>query len=102
LDLNKKYLINGQLGVTLLGRGFAWLDAGTHESVYQAAEIVKITQVRQGFKLACLEEIAYYMGYISRDQQYNTRKAMEKNDYGSYLLEIASRKHAEQYWDPIR
>lgn len=101
-DLNKKYLERGQLDVKLLGRGFAWLDTGTHESLYQAAEFVKITQDRQGFKLACLEEIAYYMGYISRDTLYNIGKKMEKNDYGSYLLEIASRKHAQQYWDPIQ
>ncbi|CDQ38867.1 glucose-1-phosphate thymidylyltransferase RfbA [Virgibacillus salexigens] len=100
-DLNRAYLKRGQLDVELLGRGFAWMDAGTHESLFDAAEFVKITQQRQGFKLACLEEIAYYLGYISREALYNKGKSMEKNDYGTYLLEIADRKHTQQYWDSI-
>lgn len=100
-DLNKAYLRRGQLDVELLGRGFAWMDAGTHESLFDASEFVKITQQRQGFKLACLEEIAYYLGYISREQLYKKGKAMKKNDYGAYLLEIADRKHTQQYWDTI-
>ncbi|MFC2949619.1 glucose-1-phosphate thymidylyltransferase RfbA [Virgibacillus sediminis] len=99
-DLNKEYLKRGQLDVELLGRGFAWMDAGTHESLFEAAEFVKITQQRQGFKLACLEEIAYYLGYISKDELNRKGKSMEKNDYGQYLLEIAARKHTTQYWDP--
>lgn len=98
-DLNKAYLKKGQLDVQLLGRGFAWMDAGTHESLFDAAEFVKITQQRQGFKLACLEEIAYYLGYISRETLYKKGKSMEKNDYGKYLMEIADRKHSKQYWD---
>ncbi|AIF44253.1 glucose-1-phosphate thymidylyltransferase RfbA [Virgibacillus sp. SK37] len=100
-DLNKEYLKRGKLDVELLGRGFAWMDAGTHESLFEASEFVKITQQRQGFKLACLEEIAYYLGYISREALYEKGKSMEKNDYGQYLLEIADRKHTEQYWDRI-
>ncbi|WP_164667925.1 glucose-1-phosphate thymidylyltransferase RfbA [Virgibacillus doumboii] len=100
-DLNKRYLNKNKLDVELLGRGFAWMDAGTHESLFEASEFVKITQQRQGFKLACLEEIAYYMGYISREALFEKGKAMEKNDYGKYLLEIANRKHTEQYWDAI-
>ncbi|MEC5423040.1 glucose-1-phosphate thymidylyltransferase RfbA [Virgibacillus sp. C22-A2] len=100
-DLNKEYLKRGQLDVELLGRGFAWMDAGTHESLFEASEFVKITQQRQGFKLACLEEIAYYLGYISRETLYEKGKSMEKNDYGQYLLEIANRKHTQQYWDSI-
>ncbi|WP_373893494.1 glucose-1-phosphate thymidylyltransferase RfbA [Virgibacillus sp. CBA3643] len=100
-DLNKEYLKKGQLDVELLGRGFAWMDAGTHESLFEAAEFVKITQQRQGFKLACLEEIAYYLGYISKETLYKKGKSMEKNDYGQYLMEIAERKHTEQYWDSI-
>ncbi|WHX26645.1 glucose-1-phosphate thymidylyltransferase RfbA [Virgibacillus halodenitrificans] len=100
-DLNKEYLKRGKLDVELLGRGFAWMDAGTHESLFEASEFVKITQQRQGFKLACLEEIAYYLGYISREALYEKGKSMEKNDYGQYLLEIADRKHSEQYWDRI-
>ncbi|MFC3039565.1 glucose-1-phosphate thymidylyltransferase RfbA [Virgibacillus xinjiangensis] len=99
-DLNKEYLKRGQLDVELLGRGFAWMDTGTHESLFEAAEFVKITQQRQGFKLACLEEIAYYLGYISKDELYKKGKSMEKNDYGQYLLEIAARKHTTQYWEP--
>ncbi len=98
-DLNQAYLENGQLDVQLLGRGFAWMDTGTHESLFDAAEFVKITQQRQGFKLACLEEIAYYLGYISQEALYKKGKSMEKNDYGRYLLEIADRKHTKQYWD---
>ncbi|UJL45462.1 glucose-1-phosphate thymidylyltransferase RfbA [Virgibacillus sp. NKC19-16] len=100
-DLNKQYLKKGQLDVELLGRGFAWMDAGTHESLFEAAEFVKITQQRQGFKLACLEEIAYYLGYINKEALYKKGKSMEKNDYGQYLMEIAERKHTEQYWDSI-
>ncbi|MFD1037584.1 glucose-1-phosphate thymidylyltransferase RfbA [Virgibacillus byunsanensis] len=100
-DLNKEYLKRGQLDVQLLGRGFAWMDAGTHESLFEASEFVKITQQRQGFKLACLEEIAYYMGYMSREALYEKGKSMEKNDYGNYLLEIANRTHTEQYWESI-
>ncbi|WP_042222217.1 glucose-1-phosphate thymidylyltransferase RfbA [Oceanobacillus manasiensis] len=100
-DLNKEYLKRGELDVELLGRGFAWMDAGTHESLFEASEFVKITQQRQGFKLACLEEIAYYLGYISQSELYRKGKSMEKNDYGQYLLEIAERKHTQQYWDSI-
>jgi glucose-1-phosphate thymidylyltransferase len=98
-DLNKEYLKRGELDVELLGRGFAWMDAGTHESLFEASEFVKITQQRQGFKLACLEEIAYYLGYISQHELYRKGKSMEKNDYGQYLLEIAKRKHTQQYWE---
>lgn len=100
-DLNKEYLKGSQLDVQLLGRGFAWMDAGTHESLFDAAEFVKITQQRQGFKIACLEEIAYYMGYMSQEALQEKGKAMEKTDYGKYLLEIADRKHTEQYWESI-
>lgn len=100
-DLNKEYLKGSQLDVQLLGRGFAWMDAGTHESLFDASEFVKITQQRQGFKIACLEEIAYYMGYMSQNALQKKGKAMEKTDYGKYLLEIADRKHTEQYWESI-
>ncbi|SDQ21575.1 glucose-1-phosphate thymidylyltransferase [Virgibacillus subterraneus] len=100
-DLNKEYLKGSQLDVQLLGRGFAWMDAGTHESLFEASEFVKITQQRQGFKIACLEEIAYYMGYMSQKALKEKGRAMEKTDYGKYLLEIADRKHTEQYWESI-
>ncbi|MFD1067765.1 glucose-1-phosphate thymidylyltransferase RfbA [Oceanobacillus locisalsi] len=100
-DLNKAYLKWNQLNVELLGRGFAWMDTGTQESLFDAAEFIKTTQQRQGFKIACLEEIAFYLGYISRDVLYEKGKSMEKTDYGQYLMEIANRKHSQQYWDSI-
>ncbi|WP_067727173.1 glucose-1-phosphate thymidylyltransferase RfbA [Oceanobacillus damuensis] len=100
-DLNKEYLKWNQLDVELLGRGFAWMDAGTQESLFEAAEFVKTTQQRQGFKIACLEEIAYYLGYITKESLYKKGKSMEKNDYGQYLMDIADRKHTQQYWDSI-
>ncbi|API93335.1 glucose-1-phosphate thymidylyltransferase [Virgibacillus pantothenticus] len=100
-DLNRLYLQQGRLDVQLLGRGFAWMDAGTHDALFEAAEFVKITQQRQGFKIACLEEIAYYLGYISRDVLINKGKEMHKNDYGAYLLDIAHRKHTNPYWDEM-
>jgi len=100
-DLNKEYLKQGQLDVQLLGRGFAWMDAGTHESLFEASEFVKITQQRQGFKLACLEEIAYYLGLISKEVLKEKGNSMKKNDYGIYLLDIAERTHTKQYWDAI-
>src|SRR5699024_3923406 len=100
-DVNKKYLEKEQLKVQLLGRGFAWMDAGTHEALFEASEFVKNIQDRQGFKLACLEEIAFYMGNISKETLYEKGKSMEKNDYGKYLMEIANRKHSEQYWESI-
>lgn len=100
-DVNKEYLKCNQLDVELLGRGFAWMDAGTQESLFDAAEFIKTTQQRQGFKIACLEEIAFYLGYISKEALYERGKTMEKNDYGQYLMEIAERKHHQQYWDSI-
>src|SRR5699024_11301190 len=78
----------------LLGRGFAWMDTGTHESLFEASEFVKITQQRQGFKIACLEEIAYYMGYISKQALYDKGEQMKKTDYGrseEHTSELQSR-----------
>ncbi|MFG6147774.1 glucose-1-phosphate thymidylyltransferase RfbA [Halobacillus sp. B23F22_1] len=98
-DLNKEYLERKQLDVQLLGRGFAWMDAGTHDSLFEASEFVKNIQQRQGFKLACIEEIAYYMGHIDKQELMQIGKFMEKTDYGQYLIDIANRKHIEQYWD---
>ncbi|MBU5468640.1 glucose-1-phosphate thymidylyltransferase RfbA [Virgibacillus sp. MSJ-26] len=100
-DINKKYLEQDQLKVQLLGRGFAWIDAGTHDALFEASEFVKNIQDRQGFKLACLEEIAYYLGHISRDELYKRGQSMHKNDYGQYMMEIANRKHTNQYWDTL-
>lgn len=97
-DVNKKYLEKDRLDVELLGRGFAWLDAGTHDALFEASEFIKNIEQRQGFKVACIEEVAYYMGYISKEQLLKIGETMGKNGYGQYLMEIANRKHVEQYW----
>ena len=86
--LNQMYLDQGKLDVQLLGRGYAWLDTGTHDSLLQAAAFVQTIQSRQGLKIACLEEIAYRMGYITRDQVHELAKPLKKNDYGKYLLSL--------------
>jgi len=88
-DLNRCYLAAGELHVQLFGRGIAWLDTGTHESLLQASNFVQVVQERQSFKIACLEEVAYRKGYISRDQLKALGREMEKNDYGQYLLQLA-------------
>jgi len=87
-DVNKEYLKMGKLKVIPLGRGFAWLDTGTPESFLEAANFVATIQKRQGFYIACLEEIAYRMGFISKEQLLELGKKMEKTEYGKYLIEI--------------
>ncbi|MCP4664950.1 MAG: glucose-1-phosphate thymidylyltransferase RfbA [Deltaproteobacteria bacterium] len=87
-DINLEYLRRGQLRVELLGRGFAWLDTGTHESLQQASDYVKAIQERQGLKIACIEEIAFRLGYIGAEQLRNLAGDMLKNEYGRYLMEI--------------
>ena len=89
-DVNLAYLARGELHVELLGRGTAWLDTGTHASLLQASNFVETIQERQGLKIACLEEIAYQKGYLSREQLVALGKAMGKSSYGEYLLRIAS------------
>jgi glucose-1-phosphate thymidylyltransferase len=89
-DLNVEYLKRGQLHVELLGRGVAWLDTGTHESLLQAANFIQAIQERQGLKVACLEEIAYRKGYIGRDALQALGTEMKKNSYGAYLLQLAA------------
>jgi glucose-1-phosphate thymidylyltransferase len=89
-DLNRMYLEQNQLNVELLGRGFAWLDTGTFEALQQAALFIETLQTRQGFKVACLEEIAYYMKWISREQLIALAQTLRNNEYGQYLLDIAS------------
>jgi len=89
-DLNRIYLEKNQLQVELLGRGFAWLDTGTFEALQQAALFIETLQNRQGFKVACLEEIAYYMKWISREQLIALAEPLQKNEYGQYLLDIAN------------
>lgn len=89
-DVNMSYLREGKLKVELLGRGYAWLDTGTHEALQQAASYVQAIQERQGLKIACIEEIAYRLGYIGNDQLEKLAKDMTQNEYGRYLLDIAS------------
>ncbi len=89
-DINLEYLRRGQLRVEIFGRGFAWLDTGTHESLQQASSFVRAIQERQGLKIACIEEIAYQRGYIDGNQLKKLAKDMLNNDYGQYLMEILS------------
>ncbi len=87
-DVNKVYLGRGTLNVEKMRRGFAWLDTGTHESLLQAGQFVQTIQARQGLKIACLEEIAYRMGYIDRAQVEKLAQPLLKNDYGKYLMRM--------------
>jgi len=87
-DVNRKYLEMGQLDVATLGRGYAWLDTGTHESLLEAAQFIAVIERRQGFKVACPEEIAYRMEYISAAQLEALAKPLAKTGYGEYLLRI--------------
>lgn len=89
-DLNKLYLNKTKLSVELLGRGFAWLDTGTHESLLQASNYVSTIEQRQGLKIACIEEIAYKKGFISKEQLIKLGEELNKNQYGQYLLKIAN------------
>ncbi len=88
-DINKEYLKRGDLSVELLGRGFAWLDTGTHESLLDAGSFVKAIEDRQGLKIASIEEIAYQMGFITKEQLTELAKPLIKSGYGEYLLDIA-------------
>ena len=88
-SINNEYLRRGTLKVVLLGRGMAWLDTGTHENLLAAANFVQIVQSRQGMYIACIEEIAYRMGYISKEQLVSLAQPMLKTDYGQYLLRVA-------------
>ena len=87
-DLNLVYLRQGQLQVEVLGRGYAWLDTGTHESLHQAASFIQTLEQRQGLKIACIEEIAYYQGYIDSVQLRHLAQLMAKSSYGRYLMQI--------------
>ena len=89
-DVNLAYLRRGDLRVEPLGRGFAWLDTGTHEALQQAASYVQVIQDRQGLKISCIEEIAYRLGYIDRTQLLALAAELTKNDYGRYLMDIAN------------
>ena len=87
-DLNRLYLGDGQLQVEVMGRGVAWLDTGTHESLMEASQFIEVIQRRQGLKVSCPEEIAFRAGYIDADQVRNQAQKLEKNEYGRYLLNI--------------
>ncbi len=87
-DVNRKYLLDKRLKVAVLDRGFAWLDTGTFESLHDASEFVRVIEKRQGFKIGCLEEIAYRMNFIGKDQLIQLAKKFEKSGYGEYLKSI--------------
>jgi len=88
-DINKIYLERKKLTVKLLGRGFAWLDTGTFDTLLESAQLIQVIEKHQGIKIACIEEIAYLMGFISKEQLVNIASKMDKNDYGEYLIDIA-------------
>ncbi|MBI5014316.1 MAG: glucose-1-phosphate thymidylyltransferase RfbA [Deltaproteobacteria bacterium] len=93
-DLNREYLRRGELRVELLGRGYAWLDTGTFESLHQASAFVLAVQERQGLQIACPEEIAFRMGYVTAEELRALAAPLAKNDYGRYLAELADGRHA--------
>lgn len=97
-DINNAYLNRGNLSVEIFGRGFAWLDTGTHESLIQASHFIETIEKRQGFKVACLEEIAFTMGYISKDQIIYLGGKMANNDYGKYLIDLVNTPQREKVY----
>jgi glucose-1-phosphate thymidylyltransferase len=94
-DVNKEYLRRGKLRVELLGRGYAWLDTGTHESLLEAGEFIATIEKRQGLKIACIEEIAYRLGYIKENQLRKLAEGLNKSEYGQYLMRILKNPHKE-------
>ena len=95
-DLNRIYLENGELDVTLLGQGFTWLDTGTHESLVEATNFVKTVETHQHRKIACLEEIAYLNGWITKEQVLETYEELKKNQYGRYLKYVLDGKYIDK------
>jgi glucose-1-phosphate thymidylyltransferase len=89
-DVNMTYLTRGTLRVELFGRGMAWLDSGTHDSLLEAAQFIETIQKRQGLYVACIEEIAYEQGYIDRSQLIELARSLEKTEYGQYLISVAN------------
>ncbi len=87
-DLNRLYLDDGDLTVEMMGRGFAWLDTGTHDSLHEAATFIKVIETRQGLKVACPEEIAFRLGYISAEQVRSAAAKLGKTEYANYLIDI--------------
>ncbi|MFJ7825281.1 glucose-1-phosphate thymidylyltransferase RfbA [Psychrobacillus sp. NPDC096623] len=90
-DVNKAYLERGELHVELLGRGYSWFDSGTHESLLEASQFIETIEKRQSLKIACLEEIAYVLDYISKEQLLLLAEPLKKNQYGQYLIRLANR-----------
>ena len=95
-DLNRIYLENGELDVTLLGQGFTWLDTGTHESLVEATNFVKTIETHQHRKIACLEEIAYLNGWITKEEVLETYEILKKNQYGQYLKDVMDGKYVDK------
>lgn len=95
-DLNRIYLENGELDVTLLGQGFTWLDTGTHESLVEATNFVKTIETHQHRKIACLEEIAYLNGWITKEEVLETYEILKKNQYGQYLKDVLDGKYIDK------
>ncbi len=95
-SVNEAYLQQGRLHVERLGRGYAWLDTGTHDSLLEAAEFVRTVQKRQGIQIACLEEIAFEKGFIGVEQLMRSGEELAKTQYGQYILKIAKRQHAQK------
>ncbi len=91
-DVNAQYLAQGQLSVEIMGRGYAWLDTGTHDSLLEAGQFIATLEKRQGLKVACLEEIAYRSGWITAEQVQKLAQPMLKNGYGQYLLKVINEK----------
>ena len=98
-DLNRIYLEKGNLDVTLLGQGFTWLDTGTHESLVDATNFVKTVETHQHRKIACLEEIAYLRGWISREELMETYEVLKKNQYGAYLKDVMDGQYIDKKFD---
>ena len=95
--VNQIYLERGDLNVELLGRGFAWLDTGTHSSLLEAAQFVETIEKRQGYKVACLEEIALNNGWLSNEQVMNIGQSMNKNNYGQYLISLVEQGTSNEF-----
>ncbi len=95
-DINKVYLQLQELHVEILGRGFSWLDSGTHESLLEASQFIETIEKRQSLKVACLEEIAFRKGYITREQLIELAEPMKKNQYGQYLIRLAEQSKQKQ------
>ena len=100
--VNQEFLKDGELKVQVFGRGFAWLDTGTHDSLSEASTFVEVIEKRQGLKIACLEGIAYRNGWISEEKMRQLAQPMLKNQYGQYLLKVIEEKKAEVDSDSFR